>query len=134
MAAGYMGIALRGWVPLFVSIPLANVCIMTGHAFFLRGINRLTGHQPLAWPVIAALGLTIMASLSYFTYAHNSTAARMAIQFSGLALLSLTTARHLWKTAEPGNRLPHRIVAAIFATYGLTLLFHFQIKTVIIEP
>jgi PAS domain S-box-containing protein len=71
-----------------------------------------------------------MASLSYFTYAHNSTAARMAIQFAGLALLSLATARHLWKTAEPGNRLPHRIVATIFATYGLTLLLRVGLMAV----
>ena len=122
VAAGYMGIALRGWVPTFVSIPLANACIVSGHACFLAGIDRMTGRKPPAAPAILALALAIVASLSYFTYMESSTAIRMAIQFVVLGLLSVITARHLLAGSDRESRLPQRAVATVFMVFGLTLL------------
>ena len=130
VAVGYLGISLRGWVSPFVSIPLANACITTGHAFFLNGVARMTGRKPLSLPALALLGLTIAATLAYFTYQQNSTAMRMLIQFLAIGMLSVTTALRLLATGEPADRLPRRAVAAIFLLFGLTLLIRVGLMAV----
>ena len=122
VAAGYMGVALREWISPFVSIPLANACITTGHACFLVGVDRLTGRKPPPWPAVAALGLAILGALSYFTFVQSSTAIRMAIQFLAIGLLSIMTARRLLAASDSGQGVPSRSVAVIFMGYGLILL------------
>ncbi|MDP1733662.1 MAG: PAS domain S-box protein [Sulfuritalea sp.] len=122
VAAGYLGVALREWISPFVSIPLANACITTGHACFLVGVDRLTGRKPPPWPAIVALGLAIMGLLSYFTFVQSSTAIRMAIQFVAIGLLSVMTARRLLAAGDSGHGVPHRSVAVLFLGYGLVLL------------
>lgn len=123
VAVGYLGIAMRGWLPLFVSISLANACIAVGHACFLSGFLRLTGGRPLPWQATAALGIAIAACFSYFTFVQHNLAVRMAIQFAVLGLLALTSARRLLQTGKALTRLTHRTVAGIFAIFGLALLF-----------
>ena len=130
IAAGYLAVSLRGSVPAFLSIPLANTCITVGHACFLRGVDRLTGHKPLAWSAIAALGLLIIVSLSYFTYVQESTAARILIQFVAIGPLSVTTGLRLLKTKNPVIGQLHSAVAAVFMAYGLLLLTRVGLMTV----
>ncbi len=122
VAVGYIGIGMRGSIPLLLSIPLANACVAAGHACFVKGIDHVTGRPPLSWTAAAAVGLAIAVCLSYFTYVQPSIAARMAAQFIAVGGLSLEAARRLLTRVDEPVRLSHLTVAGIFAIFGLALL------------
>jgi len=122
VALGYIGIGLRGWIPLLLSIPLANACLAAGHACFVKGIDHVTERRPLSWTAVIAIGLMIAACLSYFTYVQPNIAARMAAQFIAIGGLSLEAARRLLARADKPVQLSHLTVAGIFAIFGLALL------------
>jgi diguanylate cyclase (GGDEF)-like protein/PAS domain S-box-containing protein len=122
VATGYLGIAMRGWLPLFVSVSIANGCIAAGHACFLNGFLRLTGRRFIPWWIVVALGIAITVIFTYFTFAEENLATRMSIQFAVLGLLALASAYRLVKTHSGVMRLTHRTVAGVFAIFGMALL------------
>lgn len=122
VAVGYLEVALRGWIPLVLSIPVAHACITAGHTLYLNGIFYLRGQKAVPLSAIAALVAVVFASSSYYTFVDDDIAMRMSIWFSVIALLALATARSLLFAKGQVGTLTHRVAGWIFVAFGLALM------------
>jgi diguanylate cyclase (GGDEF)-like protein len=85
LAAGTGALALRGAVPDFISIDLANALILLAFQFVLRSVRqgREAESSVFGWGVIGAAVLLLW----YFTYLLPDTRARIVVSSAAMALL-----------------------------------------------
>ena len=126
LAAGMAGIALRGVLPDFVSVILANALILVSFLFVLRGVSpgRVQGASAFGWSVVAAS----MLLLSYATYLQSGVRIRIVILSLAMAILVVQPVLAL--IAPPRtNRRAKFFTAACLGGIGLTMLVRAGLAT-----
>ena len=110
LAAGSGGIALRGLVPDFISVVLANGLVLAAFLFILGSVRRGQGpgSNAFGWGLIGAA----MLLLAYFNYVQPNTRMRIVISSLAMALLLVAPARALL-AAAPGTSRRARIFTAV---------------------
>ncbi|MEF3696763.1 ATP-binding protein [Desulfolutivibrio sp.] len=119
---GFLLIFLRGVIPAFVSIVMANMCIVFGHGMFLCGIRLLMGRP--SWCLPVAIVPCLMAPLlAWFTYVDPSLPIRILIVRLFICIVSVLIWRELAvaKPMRPGR--PQRVVAGVYALEGAITFF-----------
>jgi len=85
--AGFFGISLRGLIPEFISIVVANSVILAGAVLFWFGIRVFFGLR-CQWWILPLIILSVMAPLSLFTFTWPSIPARQITLSLVAALIS----------------------------------------------
>lgn len=113
-AAGYLLIcvglsvmAMRGFLPLFITIILGNTITAVGGVLIVNGIRQFCRPGQKNWSP-TAVGLAIAVSFCVLTYLYPSLQIRIAIMAALFAAICLDMARQLWKHATDGIRLLQR--------------------------
>ena len=63
LAAGLLGLALRGAIPPWISVALANAAVIAALVMAMRGLRRFLGQRPqdlIGWGLTAALFLFLL--------------------------------------------------------------------------
>ncbi|MFA5912463.1 MAG: GGDEF domain-containing protein [Burkholderiales bacterium] len=120
LAAGAGGIALRGIVPDFVSIVLANGSILVAFLFVLGSVRqgRGPGSSPFGWSVIGASVLL----LAFFTYVQPDTRIRIVVSSLAITLLVIPPVSALLQAVTGASRRAKIFTAACLAAVGLVML------------
>jgi diguanylate cyclase (GGDEF)-like protein len=120
LAAGSAGIALRGMIPDFFSIILANVLVLLAYLFVLRSVDRARGRaaELFAWAVI---GIALLL-FAYFTYSRPDTQMRIIVSCVAVTLLVVRPVIALTFAAKAGCRRARLFTAACIAGVGLVML------------
>lgn len=127
LAAGSGGVALRGMVPDFVSIILANSTIFVAFLFIMGSVRQGQGpgSNAFGWTVVAVSALL----LAYFTYVRPDTQVRIAIASVAVLVLVVPPASALL-TAVPGTSRRARIFTAICLLGGGLIMLARAVFTV----
>ncbi|MGC7405708.1 GGDEF domain-containing protein [Pandoraea pneumonica] len=98
--------ALRGHVPDFLSIPVANVMLGSGLLLYYAGCARFLGRSP-HWPVLGASLGVLTGSMLFWYYGNENTQVRVVIVSTYHAVVLLATAvlimRHIPPKRHPYN-------------------------------
>jgi diguanylate cyclase (GGDEF)-like protein len=120
-AGGFLLFALRGILPGFLTIILANVLVLATAALYLEGTRRfrgVTGRRTLS----VSLVMFLAVSFSYFTYVDNDVGARIFILSLLVALFYGLGAWELLGNAPPDLRFSYRFTGGLFAIYSFFML------------
>lgn len=112
-AFGFLGIFLRGAIPDFLSMPVANTLIVAGSALFFAGVSVFVGRGQRLRPALAATALAFVSFL-YVTYFQPDYNYRVIVVSIFLAAFDLMTARECAMRAEPETRPARRLVTVFF--------------------
>ena len=118
IAVGMLLLGLRGVVPGFISIVIANTLIMLGAGFMYVGTHTLfsTGvRYPWQWVAAALTFLICMVT--------QDISIRVAITSIFYALFFLECARLFWFKGEDTLRLTKRMTACIFALGAILFVY-----------
>ena len=109
LAAGTAALALRGAIPDYITIDLANALILAAFLFILRSVRQgqESGSNAFGWSVVGAAVLLLW----YFTYLQPDTRARIAVSSGAMALLVVQPVAALI-AAVPGEGRRARIFTA----------------------
>jgi diguanylate cyclase (GGDEF)-like protein len=120
LAAGTVGLALRGAIADFVTIDLANVLILVTFLFILRSVRQAPAAESNAfgWSVIGVA----LPLLWYFTYLHPETRVRIAITSAAMTLLLVQPVAALIAAVPRGGRRARIFTAACLVGGGLATL------------
>ncbi|HAS6348631.1 TPA: diguanylate cyclase [Vibrio vulnificus] len=115
-------VALREFIPDFVSIMVANVLMSAGFSCFLYGYSqfRKSTNRFAQFSFFLLFPLTL--GFAYFTYVEPSISARIVVIATFLSLTLYMTAYNVWKGAASDSRLPVNIIVASFSIVGTTEL------------
>lgn len=120
-ATGFLFIWLRGAVPPFFSIPLANTLLAGGYGLVLLGVGRFAGRTVSPWPIVAAVA-GVFAACLYFADEAADVNARVVVISTVVGVMALWCARRLTMDIPPGMGLTQGMTAAVFALQGFPLL------------
>ena len=122
-AAGMELLALRGRIPDFLSVTVANSLLILINVFLYWGIAELLQmRRPQRWLLLASVIPTALISL-YTSYVHTNVSGRI-IAVSFIAVLQYCLIVRL--LAGPGPRrihMPRRGLAALFTLYAVINLY-----------
>jgi diguanylate cyclase (GGDEF)-like protein len=122
-ATGVELLALRGFIPDFFSITVANSILVLINVFLYWGIAELLHlRRPQRWLLPASVIPTMAVSL-YFSYVRPDVSARI-IWISAIAVLQYILIVHL--LSGPGPRrihMPRRGLAVLFTLYALLNIY-----------
>lgn len=108
---------LRGTVPDWISIVLANT-LATGAAIaFLQGIRRFRGLPNVWWPDFALCVLTV-AGITYFRYATDNINARIVVMSAVLGGIGIGSGILLLRDMPAGRRAGLTIAGLVFLLGG----------------
>lgn len=96
--AGYLLFSLRGQIPDFLSVVVANVAISTMFAIFAAALLRFSGRQPRAWWVWSPVMLAVAAYILFLEDFHARLiigSAIYAYQACQLACIVLKSGGHI---------------------------------------
>jgi diguanylate cyclase (GGDEF)-like protein len=113
LAAGLLGLALRGAIPDWVSFALGNTVVVASLVLALRALRQFFGRPPrdaLGWGLTAAL----FAYLLLFSVALPSTLARIVAVSAALGVVAARGAMLLRRNATEECRLSCRFTEAVF--------------------
>lgn len=113
LATGLLGIALRGFVPDWISIGVANTVIVSALVLALRSLRVFLGSTPqdvLGWGLAAGLFVFLLL----FTEIWPSHAARTVAVSTALLILASRAALLLHRSAPPECRLSCRFTEYVF--------------------
>ncbi len=110
LAAGTAALVLRGAIPDYITIDLANALILAAFLFILRSVRpgQQWGSNALGWSVVGAAVLLLW----YFTYLQPDMRARIAVSSAAMALLVVQPVAALI-AAVPGEGRRARIFTAV---------------------
>jgi hypothetical protein len=110
-------LSLRGAVPDWLSIVVANALAVTASVLFLQGIRLFFGLRLYWWPkcVPAALSIALGA---YFRYASDNVNIRIAISAFTLGAFGLACGFTLFKRIPPDSRFGTTLTAIVFTIAG----------------
>ncbi len=120
-AGGFLLVWLRGVIPDFFSIVLANALLVAGYGLVVVGVNRFTGGAGRAGWVAAATAAMFGCAL-YFTYGAPDIGARVVVISAAIGGMALWCAARLTVGVPPGMRLTQGLTAAVFVLHGVPLL------------
>lgn len=101
LAAGFVGLSLRNFVPELFSVVLANCLLGGAIVLFWRGARYMVGKMPrrgIETGLIAGLALLYL----YFTYAQPNTQARFLVITTFLVFTLWLGGAELWPKAKTG--------------------------------
>lgn len=131
LAAGLLGLALRGHIPLWLSAGLGNTLIVSGIVLSKRALHVFVGNTPrdyLTWPLMAAFFLLML----YFSLVHDSNIVRTVL-ISGLAgWFAAQAALVLRRQAPEACRLSAGVTEYVF--WGVALVNVVRIAGTILYP
>jgi diguanylate cyclase (GGDEF)-like protein len=113
LAAGLLGLALRGMIPDWISIAVANTAVVAALVLALRSLRQFLGSAPrhaLDWGLTAAL----FAYLLLFAVVWPSIAARIVAVSAALGIVAARGAMLLRRNAPEQCRLSCRFTGAVF--------------------
>jgi len=113
---------LRGLVPDWSSIVLANVLTAGAAILFFQGIRMFCGLRLYWWPEYLTGVLTISA-LTYFTYFTNNANLRIFAMSLGLGVCGLACGIMLLRAAPAGRRFSMFFTGIVFMLAGAANLF-----------
>ncbi len=127
-----LALSLRGTVPDWISIVLANAAGLCAGILFFQGIRKFRGLRLIWWPeiVTAILGL---ATVIYFRYVTDSIAARTVAWSAALGGLGLACGITLLRKVPAGRRFNMSFTGIIFILAGVVHLFR-GFYTMVYEP
>ncbi len=113
LAAGLLGLALRGVIPDWISIAAGNTAIVAAMVLALRSLRVFLGSAPrdlTGWTLTGALLLFLLA----FSLVWPNNVARTVAMSVALATMSLRAALLLRRKARPECRLSCRFSEVVF--------------------
>ena len=120
----YMLFGLRGVVPSFVTLQLANALGFTGYAMRWAALRRERG-LPVRWgPLVAVVALAVLA---YVAAAETSVKARVTVATLVLIVASAALAREAWLLARSAGSRSAQMVAATYLMLALAALLRLLI-------
>jgi hypothetical protein len=105
---------LRGTIPDFLSIVVANGFAMAAGIAYLQGIRRFRGF-PITWWPECALGALGVASLSYFRYVTDNIHARILVISLVLGSIGVACGVTLLNEMPRQRRVPYLLTGLAFA-------------------
>ncbi len=120
LAAGTAALALRGAIPDYITIDLANALILAAFLFILRGVwpGRESGSNAFGWSVVGAAVLLLW----YFTHFQPDTRARIVVSSAAMALLVVQPIAALIAAVPGGGGRARIFTAACLVGVGLVTL------------
>lgn len=135
IAFGYLFIALRGLIPNFISIVLAQFLFITAGLIRIYGLNKFFEKKQPKWLhyLTSVLIPVSTAIFLYFTYTDNNIYARTI--FSGLFLagLSVLTGILILNNNPSASRFAYNFLAITFFIFALIFMFRILIWTFVPE-
>lgn len=120
-AMGFFLLILRGRLPDFLTVLLANLCLLAAAVFIFEGIRCFRGAVG-RWSFSIVLLVTLVLLLAYFNYVHNSLDTRIFVFSMLSAGVYSGCAAELLRDVPLELRLTSRITSGLFALYSLILL------------
>ena len=124
-AAGWGLYGLRGQVPDFLSIPVANVLLALAFVFSLRALRGFAGRPEAHWMDAAAVGLVAVVATA-FLYVHPQLGVRVLVISAVFGVLFAASARMALAAAPSPRPRSHQAVAVVYgllaAIMGLRVL------------
>lgn len=112
LALGMLGLALRGLIPDWISIALANTVIVAALVLAVRSLRRFLGSAPrdlLGWGLTGAL----LVYLLLFSVVWPSNVARIVAVSTAIAIIATRAALLLRRNAPAACRLSCRFTEAV---------------------
>jgi hypothetical protein len=110
-------LSLRGTVPDWISIVLANVLAVVAAILFLQGIRRFRGLPLHGWVEWMA-GLVAIAAVIYFRYVTNNINVRILVMSLAMGSIGLACGITLLKQVPSGRRLSMIFTGIVFLLGG----------------
>lgn len=138
VGAGYTGLAMRGALPDFLSITVANTLLMAANLLFYRSVRIFMG-RPVQDPLgVAALAATAVLVFVYSEISPNLQARILVVSGIGAALF-VRNAMELRASVPPEVQSSHHFMRAVYwivaallvARFAATLL---QSSTGLLDP
>src|SRR5271168_1949501 len=104
---------LRGIIPDFLSIVVANGLAMAGGIVYLQGIRRFRGFPIVWWPE-CALGALGIAGLCFFRYATDNINARILVISLVLGSIGVACGATLLSDMPRHRRVPYLLTGLAF--------------------
>ncbi|WP_428610435.1 GGDEF domain-containing protein [Sedimenticola sp.] len=120
IAAGFLFIGLRGVVPTFVTVPLANTLIIFGYGLLAVGVSTFL-ERTVRWWWVAASTTLVFISFLYFTYQAPAIGPRIVIISLSVSLLSLLAANQLFRDQVTHMQGVQRLTGGVFVLHALYL-------------
>ena len=114
--------SLRGKVPDWMSIVLANASALGGGIVFLQGIRRFRGLR-VRWRLESLLGVFAVAMVVYFRYVTNNINVRVLVMGLALGSIGIAAGIILLKDIPRGRKLGFMITGLSFIMGGAINLF-----------
>lgn len=112
----------RGILPDFVTIVLANLCILTGVIFYHAGLEVFLGRRP-PWRLWCALLVLLSPPLYWYALVDPNYNARLIVVCLVWALIFLSMAWLVWRSAPPS--FPTRFTVVVLVVHAGVLLLRF---------
>lgn len=110
--------SLRGTVPDWIGIVLANAAALCAGILFFQGSRKFRGLRLPWWPECAT-GIVAFAAVIYFWYVTDSIAARTVATNVALGALALACGITFLKDMPAGRRFSMALTGSIFTLTGL---------------
>jgi hypothetical protein len=104
---------LRGTIPDFLSIVVANAFAMAAGIAYLQGIRRYRG-LPIAWWPECSLGALGIAGLSFFRYASDNINARIFVMSLVLGSIGVACGATLLRSMPRQRRISYLLTGLAF--------------------
>lgn len=113
LAAGLTGIALRGAIPDWASIAVANTLVLAGWVLALRSLRQFVGSAPrdrLGWSLVGLMFLFLL----YYSEVRPSAYVRVVAMATAMGIMSAIGAWLLHRRAPAECRLSCRFAEIVF--------------------
>jgi hypothetical protein len=114
--------SLRGTVPDWISIVLANAAALGAGILFFQGSRKFRGLRLLWWPECVT-GITAVAAVVYFWYVTDAIGARTVITNVALGALALACGITFLGDMPAGRRFSMAFTGILFTLTGLVECF-----------
>jgi PAS domain S-box-containing protein len=120
-ALGYLLYALRGQVPLWISVFGGTVAFPLGMVFHLDGIRRFLGLKPASGPWYA-VPFAVLAGLAVFYFKWDSSVWRVVVVSAPVAAIHWAMAALLFRSAVSPRSTFYRVIGSLLAVGGLLVI------------
>ncbi len=128
--AGAGLILVRGRVPDFLSVVVANTFVISGALLLLIGLERFTGKQRRqGWNYVAAAAAPVL--LTYFLFVQPSLKVREIVISAALLLFAAQASWLLLRRVSPSLRPVTRLTGLVLAGYAAVSLTRISLHLVI---
>ena len=131
LAIGFPLLVLRGLIPDFLSIVLANILLLSAINLFYIAVCKFTGKSYSKAFVFILTGIILFILLYYRYVADNVTVRFIAINLAHIASIGLSSYK-LWQARNTSYRFGMILIFVPWVANGISSLF--RVVTAIISP